>query len=131
MNKQDLKKLSLPELEWQAETLGINITGMNKTAIINAITQHDAPVRQGSRYETKTKLKTMRLAAELSQSQLANAAGLNVRSYQHYEQGSHPLHRAALDTLLKICLNLNCKLTDIIDDPDTIKLIKKYKGMGK
>lgn len=90
------------------------------------MTKDNQPVRQGSRYETKTKLKDQRLSCELSQSELAKAAGLNVRSYQHYEQGSHALHRAALDTLLKICLTLNCKLTDIIDDPDTLKLIKKY-----
>ena len=104
MTKEELKKLSAPEL--------------------------DKPIiKRGPRNASKTKLKALRVKAGLSQSELAGYAGLNLRSYQHYEQGSHPLHRAALDTLLKICLALNCRLTDIIDDPDTIKLIKKYKGM--
>ena len=71
------------------------------------------------------KLKELRQARGLSQSQLADKAGINVRVLQHYEQGSKNFDHARIDTLLKICLALNCKLEDVIDNPEYIELIKK------
>lgn len=71
------------------------------------------------------KLKEKRQAAGLSQSQLAEKSGINVRTIQHYEQGSKIFDHAHIDTILKICIALNCKLEDIIDDPEYVKLIKK------
>ena len=73
------------------------------------------------------KLKEMRQAADLSQSQLAEKAGINVRTLQHYEQGSKLFDHARIDTILKICLALNCKLDDIIENQEYIDLIKRYK----
>ena len=73
------------------------------------------------------KLKEMRQAAGLSQSQLAEKTGINVRTLQHYEQGSKLFDHARIDTILKICLALNCKLDDIIEDQEYIDLIKRYK----
>ena len=73
------------------------------------------------------KLKEMRQAADLSQSQLAEKAGNNVRTLQHYEQGSKLFDHARIDTILKICLALNCKLDDIIENQEYIDLIKRYK----
>ena len=69
----------------------------------------------------------MRQAADLSQSQLAEKAGINVRTLQHYEQGSKLFDHARIDTILKICLALNCKLDDIIENQEYIDLIKRYK----
>lgn len=71
------------------------------------------------------KLKEKRQAAGLSQSQLAEKSGINIRTIQHYEQGSKIFDHAHIDTILKICIALNCKLEDIIDDPEYVKLIKK------
>ena len=71
------------------------------------------------------KLKEKRQAAGLSQSQLAEKSGINVRTIQHYEQGSKIFDHAHIDTILKICIALNCKLEDVIDSPEYIKLIKK------
>lgn len=73
-----------------------------------------------------SKLQNARLAAGLSQSQLASAAGLNVRMLQYYEQGARDLNGARLDTLLKICLALDCKLEDILTDEVTVKLLERY-----
>ncbi len=73
------------------------------------------------------KLKEIRLDRKLSQSQLAEKTGLNVRTLQHYEQGSKNFNNAKLDTLLKVCLVLKCKLEDIIDDQDILNLINEYK----
>ena len=73
------------------------------------------------------KLKEMRQAKGLSQSQLAETTGINVRTLQHYEQGSKIFDHARIDTILKICLALNCKLDDIIENQEYIDLIKRYK----
>lgn len=72
------------------------------------------------------KLQNARLAAGLSQSQLAAAAGLNVRMLQYYEQGVKDLNGAKLATLLKLCLALDCKLGDILTDEVTVKLLEQY-----
>lgn len=74
------------------------------------------------------KLKELRQAAALSQSQLAEKTGINVRTLQHYEQGSKVFDHARIDTILKVCLALNCKLEDVIENQEYINLIKRYKN---
>lgn len=74
------------------------------------------------------KLKQLRIKAGLSQSQLAEKASLNVRVLQHYEQGSKNFDHARIDILLKYCLTLNCKLSDLIEDPEYLDLLKKYEA---
>lgn len=73
------------------------------------------------------KLKEKRIAAGLSQSQLADKAGLNVRVLQHYEQGSKNFDHARIDILLKYCIALNCKLSDVIENPEYLELLEKYE----
>lgn len=76
------------------------------------------------------KLKEKRMQAGLSQSQLAKKAGINVRTLQHYEQIGSPKNfdHARIDTILRICLALNCKLSDVIENKEYVKLIKEYEG---
>lgn len=71
------------------------------------------------------RLKELRKSRNLSQSQLADKAGINVRVLQHYEQGSKNFDHARLDTILKICIALECKLEEIIENPEYVELIKK------
>lgn len=73
------------------------------------------------------KLKEMRLAVGLSQSQLAEKAGTNIRVLQHYEQGSKNFDHARIDILLKYCIALNCKLSDLIENPEYLELLKQYE----
>lgn len=73
------------------------------------------------------KLKSLRKAAGLSQTQLAEMAGLNFRTLQHYEQGTKDLNAAKLQTLLKLCNTLNCDLFDIITDPIVLELLAVYE----
>lgn len=75
------------------------------------------------------KLKKIRQAKGLSQSKLAEKAGLNVRTLQHYEQENSPktFDHARLDTILKCAIALNCKIEDIIDNREYIELLQKYK----
>lgn len=74
------------------------------------------------------KLKEMRQARGLSQSQLAEKAKMNVRTLQHYEQGSKNFDHARIDTILNVCLALDCKMGDIIENQDYIELIKRYEN---
>ena len=71
------------------------------------------------------KLKQLRQATGLSQSQFAEKAKMSVRTLQHYEQGSKDFNNARIDTIIKACIVLNCRLEDIIDNPDYIELLKK------
>lgn len=75
------------------------------------------------------KLKELRKKADLSQSQLADITGLNVRTIQHYEQGSKVLDHARLDTLLKLCLALKCNLDDLIENDEMKTLLREIKEL--
>ena len=75
-----------------------------------------------------SKLQRTRIAHDLSQSQLAKAAGINPRMLQYYEQGANELSSAKLATLLKLCLALGCKLEDILPDGETAALLDRYKA---
>lgn len=78
-----------------------------------------------------TKLKQLRSTNKLSQSELANKAEVNVRVLQHYEQGSKILDHAKLHTILKICKALNCRLEDVIENEETLKLLKETNKLPK
>lgn len=71
-------------------------------------------------------LQKLRKAAGLSQSQLANKAGIRVQVLQQYEQGVRDLSGAKLATLLKLCNALECRLADIVTDEETLELLKEY-----
>lgn len=73
------------------------------------------------------KLQEMRKAKGLSQSQLAEKADLNVRTLQHYEQGSKCFDNANMTTILKVCLALECKIEDVVENEKQIELMKKYE----
>lgn len=74
----------------------------------------------------KTKLKAARIAAGLSQSELALKADLNLRTLQAYEQGYKAFDNARLDTIFKVALLCKCKLEDLIENKDFLELITKY-----
>lgn len=73
------------------------------------------------------KLKAKRMEVGLSQSQLAEKADMNVRTLQHYEQGSKIFDNARIDTILRVCLALNCKIEDVIDNEKYIELLREYE----
>ena len=72
-------------------------------------------------------LKAVRESRGLSQGSLAREAEVNVRVLQHYEQGFRDINGAKLSTLLRLCLALGCKLEDIIDDAETLELLRRYE----
>lgn len=73
-----------------------------------------------------TKLKMLRMQKGLTQSQLAEKTGLNLRTLQYYEQGINKIDRARLDTLLKLAIVLDCEIRDLLEDPESTQLCDEY-----
>ena len=80
-------------------------------------------------YKAKmTKLQETRKAKGISQNQLAEAIGMSAQTIRSMEQGWRNINKAELSTLLKLCLALNCTLSDILDDEETLELLRKYEA---
>lgn len=62
-----------------------------------------------------SKLKQIREAAGLSQSQLANSAGVNIKSIQGYEQGERDINKAQALTLYQIAKALNVSMENLLE----------------
>jgi transcriptional regulator with XRE-family HTH domain len=65
-------------------------------------------------------LKEIRLKAGLSQSQLAEKSGVNVRMIQHYEQCTKDINGAHINTLASLANALSCPLSELLTD-DTLR----------
>lgn len=61
-------------------------------------------------------LKKLRIAAGITQAELAQRSGVNIRMIQYYEQGFKDLSKAAFDTGLRIAEALGCDPRDLIND---------------
>lgn len=62
-----------------------------------------------------TELKQARKAKGLTQKELAEVTGINLRTLQHYEQGSKDLNLAAAITVYAIADALGVKIEDLLD----------------
>ena len=71
-------------------------------------------------------LQEKRIAAGMSQSQLAKASGVPVGVLQHYEQGSRNIDGAKLETLADLAAALGCKIVDILESPDIVEKVRRY-----
>lgn len=74
-----------------------------------------------------TKLKAMREASGMSQSQFAKKTGIHYRTLQYYEQGQMDFDHARIDKIISAAVVLGCNIEDIVEDPAMIKIIKKYQ----
>lgn len=72
------------------------------------------------------KLQVARQQAGLSQTQLAERAGISLSALQKYERDAKDINGAKLLTLLKLTAAMNCRLEDILTDGEVIRLIKVY-----
>lgn len=59
--------------------------------------------------------------------ELSRRSGVNKRMIQSYENGSKDINGAKVKTLAKLCTALDCKLSDIITDPETVDMLKKME----
>ena len=65
----------------------------------------------------ETKLKRVREAARLSQSELAKKSGVSLRSIQMYEQRQNDIDKAQGHTLYKLSVALGCDIEDLLERP--------------
>lgn len=63
-----------------------------------------------------SKLKQIREASDMSQSELAKATGISVRVIQNYEQGTRPINGARVITVKHISDALGCQIEDLIEE---------------
>ena len=61
------------------------------------------------------RLKELREARGLSQSELAKLADVNIRTIQSYEQGLRDINKAEVLLVYRIAKALRCKIEDIIE----------------
>ena len=76
----------------------------------------------------KSKLKTKREEAGMSQWELSQISDVNFRMIQFYEQGFKDINKAQATTLNRLAEALNCNIEDLIDKPKTRK---EYLAIGK
>lgn len=69
-----------------------------------------------------TKLQDRRLG-KFSQKELSLIAGLNPQQIHQYETGYRKIEGCNIKALAKIAKALNCKIIDLIDDPETVDLL--------
>lgn len=62
-----------------------------------------------------TNLKRIRKESGLTQPQLAEASGVNVRMIQHYEQGVKDINAAAALSVYKLARVLDCTIEDLLE----------------
>lgn len=70
-------------------------------------------------------IKQLRKQKHLTQKQLAEKSGLAVITIQQYEAGKF---NPKPDTVMKLCVGLDCKITDIIDD-ETQKYYRMFDAI--
>lgn len=68
----------------------------------------------------ETKLKRIREAAGLSQSELAEKSGVSLRSIQMYEQRNNDIDKAQGHTLYKLSVALGCDIEDLLERPNKV-----------
>ena len=70
-------------------------------------------------------LKDRRKALDLTQAQLAEASGVNLRLLQDYEQGRRDLSLAAAISVCRLAKALNCTAEDLLDLTDINSTINR------
>lgn len=74
------------------------------------------------------KLKIMRTGAGLSQRQLSELSGVNLRTIQDYESnGGQVIDKANLRTLLNLAKALGCNIKDILEDVELSELYEEVE----
>ena len=74
------------------------------------------------------KLKIMRTGAGLSQRQLSELSGVNLRTIQDYESnGGQVIDKTSLRTLLNLAKALRCNIKDILEDVELVELYEEVE----
>lgn len=73
------------------------------------------------------KLKQIREKRGLSQKQLVEQSGVNIRVIQCYEQGTRNINNGELRNLVRLAITLQCHITELLTDSELVELCKKAK----
>lgn len=65
-------------------------------------------------FSSVSPLKTMRQKRKLTQEQLAEISGVNLRSIRSYEQGDNDIGKAQAETLQMLAKALDCSIEDLL-----------------
>ena len=83
-------------------------------------TLHEAPIEKfieilsNKKSNSQTNLKLQRERMGLSQSQLADISGINIKTIQAYEQRQKDIKSAKFETLQKLSVALGCEILDLL-----------------
>ena len=137
--RQSKARIICPLLKniYEITTEKLNI-GREKTALYSSDERGETMTKKGmtpqkaakiraSKGLASTKLQRLRVAKKYSQNDLAEISGISARRIQHYEQRVRPIDSARLDTLCRLCIALECKIEDIIENKDLAEKIKMVK----
>lgn len=70
----------------------------------------------------KSKLQERR-EGKYTQKELSSICGLNPQAIHQYETNIRRIEGCNIKALAKIAKALNCKIVDLLEDPETIKLL--------
>lgn len=65
--------------------------------------------------KAKDRMKALRLGRGLSQRELSEQTGINLRTIQNYEQGASDLNKAEAITIWRLSEALGCTMDNLID----------------
>lgn len=72
-----------------------------------------------------TKLQDRRVG-KFTQIELSKLAGLNPQAVHQYENGIRRIEGCNIKALAKMAKALDCKIVDLIDDPETVDLLLHF-----
>lgn len=62
-----------------------------------------------------SKLKRIRIANGITQQELSELSGINIKSIAAYEQNPSKINKASVETIFSIADCLNCDIKDIVE----------------
>lgn len=72
-------------------------------------------------------LKFLRIKKGMTRKELSEKSGINIRTIEGYEQGKRDIEMAYIDTILSLSIVLDCKISDLIENRETLEKCKKAK----
>jgi len=75
-----------------------------------------------------TKLQRIRQASGMTQAEAADACGVSLGVWRHYEQGSRSFDGAALPVIIRAAIVLKCRIEELIQNPEIIRLLEEYRN---
>lgn len=83
------------------------------------------------RYKTYNRLRQARLKKGYSIGELAEVSGVNQRMIGKYENGEKDIDSARLETLVKLSLALECRISSIINNGTLRKALSELEGLSE